>query len=124
MASFYFSGSSDIGRTLLDREIIPIGKASSLECTEFMFGEGQPVEEASSPSLTGVIPPNVSLTVVVNSKKRENPSLEPLNPESLIVSKNTRRNKYYPISYREYSCVLGEVANYISENNTKRWTSL
>jgi len=43
MASFTFvSDSSDVGCTLLDREVSSIGGASSSERTESLFGEGEP----------------------------------------------------------------------------------
>jgi len=77
--------SSYVGRNLLGREITPIGEVSSSERTELLFGEGEPTEEVSSPSLieTASFPPLAialatapTVTTIKPRKKKETVPLQ------------------------------------------------
>ena len=94
---------------MLDREITPIGDASSSKRTKFLFGEEERTNGASSPfhiggscnSQASIVAPTVA---VIPSHKRKTQNPEPSN-----ALKKSRKDKFTPISDLVYSWVFGEI---------------
>jgi len=64
-SSSSFSISSGSNRTTLVRELTPLGEGSSPELTGSLSGEGDPMEDTSTPALATRRPPPTSMAAPV-----------------------------------------------------------
>jgi len=122
MASSSYSASSGVRKNPLDREVTPMGEASSSERTASVQGDRESSEGTPSPAPhhqpTGVIP--VASTLPDLSRKRKNPNLFTTNPGPSRALKKVRRvTQHPPIADPEYSWVHSSVDRHASKFDTR-----
>jgi len=108
-SSSSFSASSDSRRPMLDREVVPMGEASSSERTPSAFSE-------STSSATAPGPDTRASHAIPSPRKRRNPKPLVGNPGPSTMSK---RAKGPSITNPEYSWVHGNVDNHASIFDTR-----
>jgi len=122
MASSSYSASSSVRKNLLDREVTPMGEASSFERTTSVQGNHESSEGTPSPaahhSQTAAI--SVASVMPALSRKRKNPNPLTTNPGPSRAFKKVRRVLHYPpIANPEYSWVHNSVDRHASEHDTR-----
>jgi len=116
-SSSSFTTSTRTLRTMLTKEVTPLGEVSSFDQTKTLYDEGEPTEDTSSPAPESRHLPSVSTAIPeasTNPRKRKKPNPNPSNPGPSNVPRNTKRNRCPPITNPEYSWVSGEVAKHAS----------